>query len=120
MSIHENAYRNVIVFFSFADDLGTESIGRSPVRHGRDDRLPDRGVSEVDKLLVVSRFEDNAVPQQEVRDVRHGEQLPHPHAAHHQRPGPIGFRQLQVHIEELAGRNGRLHQTLRYVLRVMM
>lgn len=82
--------------------MGTEPIGRSAVRHGRDDRLSDRGVPEVDKLLVVSRLENDVVPQQEVPDVGHGEQLPHPHAAHHQGPRPIGFRQLQVHIQKLA------------------
>lgn len=93
--------------------MGTQPIGRSAVGHGRDDRLPDRGVPQVNKLLVVPRLEDDVVPQQEVRDFGHGEQLSHSHAAHHQGPGPIGFRQLQVHIQELAGRDGRLHQTLR-------
>lgn len=94
--------------------MGTEPTGRSAVRHGRDDRLPDGSVSKVDKLLVVPGFENNVVRQQEVRDVRRGEQLSHTHAAHHPGLEPIGFRQLQVHIEELAGRDGRLHQTLRY------
>jgi len=32
-------------YYSLADDMGTESVGRSSVRHGRDDRLPDGGVS---------------------------------------------------------------------------
>lgn len=94
---------NVLCVFSLADDMGAESIGRSSVRHGRDNRLPDGGVSQVDKLLVVSRFENNVVPQQEVRDVGHGEQLSHPHAAHHQGPEPIGFWKLQVHIQKFTG-----------------
>lgn len=95
--------------------MGTESIGRGSVRHGRNDRLPNGSVSQVDKLLVVPGLENDAVSQQEVRDVGRGKQLSHSHAADHQRPGPIGFRKLQVHIQELVGRDGRLHQTLRYV-----
>lgn len=31
--------------YSFTDDMGTESVGRSSVGHGRDNRLPDGGVS---------------------------------------------------------------------------
>lgn len=72
--------------------MGTESIGRCPIRHGRDNRLPNRGISEVNKLLVFSRFENNVVSQQEIRDVGYGEQLPHTHATHHQGLEPIGFR----------------------------
>lgn len=101
--------------YSFADDMGTESIGRSSVRHWRDDRLPDGGVSKVHQLLVVSRLENNAIPQQEIRDVGHGKKVSHPHATHHQGPEPIGFRQLQVYIQELARRNRGLHQTLWYL-----
>lgn len=85
--------------------MGTESVGWSSVRHGCNDRLPDGGVSQIDKLLVVSRLENNVVPQQEVCDIGRGEQLPHSYAAHYQKPGPIGFRKLQVYIEEFAGRN---------------
>lgn len=102
-------------FRSLADDMGAESAGGRAVRHGRDDRLPDGGVPQVDKLLVVPGREDDAVPEQEVRDVGHGEQLPHPHATHHPGPEPGGLRQLQVHIQELARRDRGLHQTLRYV-----
>lgn len=97
--------------------MGTESIGWGSVRHGRNDRLSNGGVSQVDKLLVVSGFKNNAVSQQEVRDVGRRKQLSHPHEADHQRFGSIRFRKLQMHIQELSGRNGRLHQTLWYVVR---
>lgn len=99
-------------FFSLADDLGAESAGRGAVRHGRDNRLPDGSASQVDQLLVVPRLENDAVSQQEVRDGGRGEQLPDPHATHYQGPRPVRFRQLQMHIEELAGRDRRLHPTL--------
>lgn len=92
--------------------MGTKSIGRCPVRHGCDDRLPDGGVSQVHKLLVISRFEIHVIPQQKVRHIGHGEQLPHTYATHYQRLEPIRFRQLQMHIQKLAWRNRRLHQTL--------
>lgn len=102
-------------FFSLTDDLGAESAGRGAVGHGRDHRLPDGSTSQVDQLLVVPRLENDAVSQQEVRNSGRGEQLPDPHATHHQGPRPVRLRQLQVHIEELAGRDRRLHPTLRSV-----
>lgn len=74
--------------------MGTKPIGRSSVWHGRDNRLPDGGISQVNKLLVVQRLKDDAVPQQKVCDDGHREQLPNSHAAHHQRLGPVQFRQL--------------------------
>lgn len=112
-TVHHTSY--CIHCYSFTDDMGTESIGWSSVRHWCDDRLSDGSVSKVYQLLVVSRLENNAVPQQEIRDVGHGEKVPHPYATHHQGPEPIGFRKLQVHIQELARRNWGLHQTLRYL-----
>jgi len=53
---------NLFFYFSLTNDMGTKPIGRSSVWHGRDNRLPDGGIPQVNKLLVVQRLKDDVVP----------------------------------------------------------
>ena len=98
---------------SLADDMGTEPVSGSTSWHQRHDRLPYGSVPACHQLLGVRKCDDPA--DEEVRHGDNREQLQSAHEADYPRSEGQGFRQLQMHLEELTGGDGRLHPALRSV-----